>query len=1790
MPVFVPAPAPGLGYGGSEYGYSPYGSPAVPTQPYPVSGGYGGYAYGYHSYGSLDIIPPRVNSAVSIDGFTIEVFFSEPMKDNAALTNAAAYAIAATIGAPVAVTSVAPGTPESGGYTSVLISHTGSTLGGRYTVTVPALLRDMADNLILPTARTAVLYTLGTNPTFTVNPTDGDTVRVDYSEDMLTSAPGTGIRDPDAYQFQTTYPVPITVLGVVHPALGNADLARVNVEGMTSATYLLTISPAEAIDYDGTYLPNTATGFTGVSVGTGTSTAGGSGLLLSKNIGVTYGWEFLDTSGKVLPNSTFRADLTINAAAATYTPTLYNATLGTFSVSDGVVQVNMTLNRVGGVEVIDVSSGIFFAQVPVTWSSGEITLTLLRNQQSNHYSLLVDGVPVASALTPGFTGVPTFAPGARFTLAPTYTVVQFPIKSLGFSSSQTVFTNSWNFLHGVTDVFVGSTALTRPHLLTKRGPLVKDWGDPTPATPQDVEVRVNGVPVDIAEVNPYLGLITPTIPIPLTSPGSTTVEVDYTWFPNPALEMTGLNYLGLVLNKWDLHQGWHPPAVNPSPANHLGSPDRQRFPMGLVLAPLHRQRPILIGHRYIGFERGYTAALNSPTTLLLNQNPHAIARDTLSESPEDVSVSYEGTTTPPTAEVTWVLNGTDNGYVGTGPDTGYYFLVDDTMGRYGTGEGAYYTRIEDFSFPSSAVVAARLQALTWESDGVFTGLGLGLHNNRHLFFVGLLEINGVKHVGLLKNATKPHLTSSWQIGPSIPITITSSTTFTTTSTAFTTTALRNPDLVFQILDGPQAGVYHIADCGITVDGDTAIITVVEPFPANPNLWGNNTATAYIEVPWDEDLYTYRLVANVEAGSAEVYVGGAYAGLAISTPRVSSYPAQTTLLLPTSSTGAVFWGSLSRQAQNTSQWGFVRYGITYDQVTFHFQGIVVAAEMSDLPDEDENHEWFITEDFGYAEIDGSGNTLLLKATANSPDGLDTTYGYGRVEPFLGPQVLADVDATFRLDSGSRAAGDAQIYIENGEKKALFSTILYREFVAGFDRILAPISTVSITALRTPEGDGWTKFGDGTVQVLEKNIVLTQPLGEQIRYSKSASGQLGDADGRIIEGRFTVLAHAGLTGDNGPFISGTVFNHPNPGDRGEVGLILRNGGELRFLTGGTIVGPAVAFNWDDGLPHTYRLIADTATASVVLIVDDQVLTSVALALFTSTASYSGRFGARGTSSTCQVEWESFSSVALPNPACKRTLGVFVGTDLNNIDHWELPRTDSTDAPNSSSTAVVVEMDWRSNVQVRVRLDPAWGLTVFRPDLPPPPYYTGDFATEYTEPSAGWINVEYGKLPRRLPTQGFGRILFGALDPLSISQQRWSQVRYRIYTRGDENFIAPQHMVLNWYNVITSGELLKDVTPEVLQVESATATLISLVPTHIYADRVFNVIVDTTVLAPTDWTFDKNTQAITLASPLPGPHTLVTVTFAAGKPVTNTYLCSQPLLQSVTLLNEGTPPVPKSQIGGAIREEVFGSALNDPTDTLGSVDYILNDSFRSVTFTDDSNVLYEALEFCEVDDGNDTNVLSIMCDGPSPEAGWIEMALSGTTFSDQFSLPGGPKIWKGSTVATDTVGGFSQNSVLHASGNGYIGGHLGPGTAVLYPNYPSVPGPDRGALVRSMLLQMRLEAVLTDTDPATEQALEEDFDIPNTMSDNVPPTYAGDDILLNPDGTPGVTGNGACVATMVDYGSTTYSRLGPWAGEAALAVRSQLSGNGYPASGMGLVLVGGASLGAAPTPTTLNIVAAN
>jgi hypothetical protein len=1763
--------------GGTEYGYSAYGSMAFPRPPYPVDGGYGGAPYGLGPYGSIDHVAPRITGCTSLDGTHIEVFFSEEMLVDDVFCDPTNYTIAAFIGVPtVTVTFVEPGVPgtaHGSSATSAIITHTGTTLGGDYEVTVVNV-TDLALNPIdeLVTNRGRCL-TFGDIPTYTVTPIAGDTLRVQFDHDMLTEAAfSPGIEDPAAYGIETAYPIPITVTDILHPVGGDPSVVNLTVQGMTSTSYTTEIAPSLAIDYLGAALPSASTEFSGVEIGTGSSTAGpATGLLLTKNSGSFYGWGFGDTSGRVLPSSTYRVDYTFDASLAGYSPALFDSALGTFSISDGVVQVNLTLTRVGGIDNIVVTSGAYSASIPTAWSAGEVTISLIRNQIADNYAVLVNGVPLLSAFTAGFTGSPTVAPGAAFIMAPVYTVNNFKIRSVKFTSTQTVFSAVWNFLHSVSSAFTGSAALTRDHLRTKRGPLVKGWGDSTPATVQDVTVTINGVDVPLGSVNPYIGKVYPTIPIPLTPPGTATVEVDYKWFPSPTMEMAGLNTEGLILNKFDQPTGHTYEPVSPVPVGSTGAADTHRFPMGVVLGPLERRAPVLIGHRYLGFEREYTAALNSPTTLLLNQSPRRTSLGGFTRTPEPVTVNYDGNTSPTVAlPDTWALQGVDAGRVSDTEDS--WILIDDSSGSFEIGEAALYVREEDLTFPSTINLTARVRADAWELDGVFTGLGFGAHDNYRMYLTGFLVINDVKHLGFLLDSSAPHLEASWELGPAVEITITSSTTFEVPSSEFPSSV--DDETRFQIFDGAQAGVYEIAFCGVVpgTDGITRVtLNPSTPFPADWTQFGNSNPTIVFEVLWDEALATYRMVVDPDGRNAQVYVGGSLSGQVLNIVDPPGIPAETSLLLPTGEKGALFWGSTSRIATNTSEWTFVRYNITPDMTSFHSLGIVVAAEMSDTPDQDANNEWFITNEFGLGVIDSSGDTLLLKSTSESPDdSLDLTFGYARTEPFLTPDVAIDLDATFRVEDGVLGHGDGQIIIRDGVREARLATLLYAE--VGGVRQIVELAVDSLSGLRDPVADGWTQAGTFTlssVDVRQNKITIDQTLGERGIWRTLLDLTPASSTGRIFESTFAVTAYsANASGFVGPAFGG------NSGPIGTVrpvfvSLLASVGGnppQVVLLDDDLAIVASFDFDWTDGAFHVYRAVVDPTSSTVTLIVDDTLIGSADYTLFTLSTDTNVQTRRRAfvglawddTASTTVLDAVSVS--ALPESFLKRTLGVYLGGDETDINNWEIPRTDSLTVPNSDLSAVVEEMDWRTSMSVRFRRDPGWGITVFRPDLPLPPYYTGDFATQITEPSAGWINVETHNIPLR--DDMFGYVSFGALDPQSVTQQRWNQVRYHIFKHMSEDMVPPHHMVLNQYNVINSGEYNVDVTPEVVTVTSMTDTIVSLRPSHIFADRIFNVVVDESVLPSTSYTFDEAAQAILLTSPLPGDHYPVTVTFAPGKPVTKTYLAAQPLLDGITLLNEGTPPVPLSQGADAISEVVFGSQINDPNDTLNDdPDFILNDPFRTVEFTDDPESLYEDMEFCTLDDGNSTGLLSIACDGPSPEAGLIELALEGIGFTDCFGRPGGPAVHPGSPSIGETAGPFGHESVLHVSGGNYVDGVLGPGSAVLYRNWGGPDGyqPGQAVMNREVELHLSLNGVITGIG---EVPLEETLAAPG---DNVPPSAVSGD--ANPDGTPGATGNGACAAETSDIGDAN-SVVGPWAGYAALQTMSRLGG-GVPLDGSELTL---------------------
>lgn len=1653
---------------GGPYGMSSFGSRSFPAPPVEVDGGYGGDSFGLGPYGSTEHIAPRMTSALSLNGWEIEVFFSEPMDpDNPALVDPGSYTLTDIIGGPSTVIRVEIGQTGSigvsvgdylGGVTSVILVHTGTMLGGTYRINCQGP-TDIANNPILNIPVT--IFTKGEPPPYVVTPVAGDGLLFTFEYPMLPASEEPagnlyGILATESYGFTSNpaYPIEIDPVSITHPYNGDAALVYMQINGMTSLDYTANISPATAIDYDATVLPNQDPSFDGIEIfpANGSSQIVLNKLWMSKVANEPYGWGFWDITGRAsLDPATFRVDFTYNSEGAQYTPPLSsfsNPQVGVIRVQSGPagagVQIDITLQRNLGVDQLRINSGTYDVTLDVEWSVGTNTISVVRNRKGGIYSILFNELPVTSVDESLLDQTSTGDGGLSwYFLDEPFSVEGFTISNVNYTATKTVFSAAWNFLHNSSSTFTGSSLLARDSVLTKRGPLVKGWGDATPATKQDVSLEVNGTPVEVDSVNPYIGQIKTVIPIPLMPPSDpqADVKLNYQWMNTPMMVMEGLNTFGLVFNKWDRTRGHHDPPWHGDMDAGLGAPDLARFPMGIVLGPMSRPQPQLIGHRYMGFEREYSALLNSPTTLLLNQPPHAGQVEGLDRDLEGYAVAYEGTVVPTSDSPPWNILGTDSGYVNV--NQGTYTLIDLNSGSFDPDDPqvAQYYRLEDLTFPSSVKMVSRfyVEEENLSPDGVFTGVGFGFHNNDHLYLIGALQINDLQHIGMLLDARYIHEVDSWEIGPKTTGTIQDSTTLIVT-TSEVPTDLKDGDR-FQILEGSQVGVYTADHVVPQCDGTTTC-TVSPAFPADPNLFGNKFPEVIFETKWLGTASSYSFVVDPDDNRIHLTMSGLttatildFTGTACSLEE----PANTGLSLVIGEGGQFFWGSLSRRGTNQSTWSFTRYAVVPDQASLREFSVRIITDMDTLP-ECEDDEWFITQPFGYSEIDSSSEMLLLKSTSAS-ETLDFTFGYERLEPDFVPDTNFDLRLRFKVESGTLGAGDAQAVLNDGVREARLATLLYVEGQPGnYWRQLVDLPVESISGILDPTDQGWEVISGstGSRRVQAQDLIVTQESGQSITFDNhlDVTGlPFTDTGGRILEARLVVDSWTGDVNGN----TGIRFQSDIGGDA-HVGIRLRGGpnAAVQLVDINDNVVQEYPFDWDDGEFHSYRLVApigaitlfidDVAQSPSRNIVDFPGNTNQNTVLFGAT----NQIGGVASDLSSSTRWRSLNYSLRPTEDCKRTFGVWKGGDKNDINSWEIPRTDNSTAPNSSQFGPIIEeMDWRDYSDIRMLRTPDWGVTIFRPDLPLPPYYTPEtpgvpgtgFATYTTEPSAGWINVEYPDLPRIDST--FGTCSWGAVDPESVTQQRWDYVRYKLFKPITNDYTAPEHMVLNYSNVITSGEMTKDVTYENVVVTTLDNRRVTLKPTHLYAESIWKIVDGETIFTYEMFTLAEDNQTITLGQDdngndyhFSGDNVPVTIVFIPGKPVTNTYLQNQPLLDSVTLLNEGTPPVPKSQQGtdewkivtvldsvGASLGSSLGNSVGGPLD------------YRILTFTNDPDALYEELDFFEVSEG-ETGLLSSYCEGGLPQG------------ESGYSTEGGDPIY--STTGTGPpLGGTGASAGLFETG---------------------------------------------------------------------------------------------------------------------------------------------------------------
>lgn len=1699
-----PGPLIGTGYGGIPYGTGGYGSGHHPRAPVSVDGGYGGSPYGHAPYGSIGYNPPVLANVRSLNGTQIEIAFNESVDWTANATLASSYTLTPVFGAPATILIAAVSTEST-----VLITHTGTTLGGQYLLTVNV-------NVTLPpleTGRnTAYLLTFGEDSTVTAIATDGSHVLIETSAPILLESewpPGAG--DPASYLLDTTYPIAPNISAVEHPFEEDQSKILLTVSGMTSVNYNAVVGVSGAVFYDATTYPNFDDSFDGVVVGVGATNVDSGRLILSKSTMQTYGWSFGDLTGRMTPGCTFRADVSFNATEATLTPPLSSGTVARFGISDGSVQLFIALSRVSGFDVLDITSGAFATQVPATWSAGETTLSVLRNARGDFVTVLLDGVPLITFDAGNLAGPSTIPTGLQFTLTAGTMVNAFPVLGLQLTASNTLYTTAWNFLHGLISPFVGSAASARSTLRTQHGPLVRNWGDWTPATAADVAVRLNGVSVDVEGVNSYTGEITLSTPIPLFEPGSNNIEIDYAWMKLPIFPIIGLNTVGLTLNKWDI-------PVGQRNATTLGSGGRGamstgRFRYGAVLPPIRARAPIQTSHRFIAFDAEYTARTNDNGSLRLNKSPLAFAQGDLVQSHETSQISYEGLTSP--VADGWTLSGSDSGSA----EGGSYTIVlnsNDTP--------AIYWKAIDLKFPAAVMVAAQLQARTWLGHGVYVGPSVGMHDNNRLYLAGLLFVESMQHVGILLDSARPDLAASWEIGPAVSIKILGATTFYTESSTFATAQVRGTTTRFRVAVGPQAGTYTVANCSVSTSRTGFIGSILESFPESPDTYGAESAVALLEVAWDQPILMQLAVNPVER-SATLIVSGVIARSNIMVTNVSTAiePALTAGILPvTDDGGAVFWGNGSRGPSGASStWAYVRGFVQPNIARTHYRGATVTVPTTETPDEAVVDPWFVEDGHGWGSVDSA--LQVINHTAATVAG--TSFSYARIEPFLTVRTVATMSGSLQVDSYS-GSGGAQILLSDGRRDVIVATLAYAEggVAPAPYRRLVSMPTVSITNLVLPESEGWSKIAIGTatsllIDAVGRGLRVDHATLQHVFWAQPLSAGEDGTEDVVADVVFSTSLTTILPGE------GPLLSVPAGGGRTVV-LGLASAPARVVLLNGSAIAASFAFAWNDGNTHQYRVITNEDTDTVSVLADNVLLGVAALSAFPTTGDRGVVFGIASPGDGTTI-WRSAAAHPVPNTHVKQTLGMrsnYWAANPADINGWIIPRTDSTGAKNSSAAALPVVMDWTSTLEIQVVFDTTWGAKLYRSDI-----------------SATTVQavVEYPRLPRS--TSGVGHVAFGAVESSVLSKQSWGDVTYRIATTDSASFIAPQKMTLNRSNVLTSGELLQDKQPEIVVVPVDPGGMtISLRAAHIHFARIYSIILGSVIVASDEFVFDEGTQTITLASPVPTGLSNATVTGVAGVPVTNTYLCSQPFAQGTTILNENTPPFSATQ------------ALD-----------------RSIVST----------EVCNVDSEGQTNLLSPFCDGDH-----LAFELQGTAFSEQRTFDGGPAIWGGAGSIKDTVGGFSQQSVLMTYGGAAL---PSAGTVVLnrnitLPNYPSLPGPDRGAVIRASVMRLQLSSVVNDAtaDPVAESDL---ADVYGGASDNTPASHVEGTVV--PAGTPAPSGNGACAVLLVDGATATYGRVGPWGGLSALQTRSLLGGG---VAGVGMVLSGGAPLGGAETVTRIAVQA--
>jgi hypothetical protein len=905
---------------------------------------------------------------------------------------------------------------------------------------------------------------------------------------------------------------------------------------------------------------------------------------------------------------------------------------------------------------------------------------------------------------------------------------------------------------------------------------------------------------------------------------------------------------------------------------------------------------------YRAYERAYTASLNDPNTLVLNTPNHHIAYPPLSRTVDVVNVAYTADTLPEDDPLT------PWDRHGSGSATvsgGNLVITDDTTGPFPAGHPLFWTRPVDLTFPHVFAATWRMMIDTLTTpEGVWTGTAVGWSNDKKAVVVGFLLDGGVAKIGFLKKGSgnDPSQLSAWAGG-------------------------------FDSLGVPT---------GAPVVFDWTI------------------------------LHSYRLYRDRD-GTVRLFVDGEV----IESLRVTedSLPYLEELNDPFKTLQGVFFGSLSRPGRQTSTWDFIRYVVLPTNPEQTAPSRFTSYEATVVP-EDDPESWT---PLGYhgTETIISPDSLLLDSTSATDETTEEEVGlvggdfrgFVRMEPLLAASsdVVLDVNVQLRTWTHGITPNAVMASIDDGSKLVQLS------FLSGTSapKVSYPGRSLPTDATPVP----WSSLGTAPVEMIGRTLRIEDASTTDGRVFFVDDSPLVTDSTRILTPTSSYMlefrcAVVSTTPDGGGFagVTADVFD----GDAGTTGRAL--GVMLRRVSGVNYValhsdGVVIqqwAFNWNDGKPHTYRLVRTQVlpTPVVSLFVDAALIGTADYTLFTaSTGPATISFGSSTAASVLAqsvVDWYYVNAWKVLPSSTTKYVGFWKGHDGDSLVGYHLPTkaplqggsvagnvlhddagdflargvvvgdplvidegpnkgvysiagvpsaTDVTIsgtfpfAPSSVQYRIPIQTDWTASHRYRIVRDPGGSVAVFLDAVVAPLIRITYTQLDLPDSSSGLPRLVNGSTPS---------IMFGAFDPTNLSQTAWDYVRYGITRSPSELRIVPPHQVLNQRNIMAS-------------------------PEHLFTT-------------------------------IPHSHTDF---WSSSTGIPDRSFFDNPALSAFTQLNEGTPLVPSTQTWEVRKPTpVFEtvSGLNRPEDVLNDDrDFLLNDATTRVRLLVPNDVLYTSLQVVERTDGD-------------------------------------------------------------------------------------------------------------------------------------------------------------------------------------------------------------------------------